>query len=118
MNRAALGVALAGLVVSFCTTQAKAEIEFCPAALTIRPVGAVPENQPAATYGFILKASGPRNLIATLTFDTDKGWFSSTTPAVFTCRKTVSLRLGNVECGKKQLEFAAHVRQIPGARAA
>ncbi len=85
MNRAAPGVALLGLFIAFCSPPAKAGIEFCPASLTIRPVG-MTSGQPAATYGFILKASGPRNLIATLTFDTDK----------------------RLECNTKQLELAAH----------
>ncbi len=94
MNRAALGVALAGVFAAVCTTQAKAEIEFCPASLSIGSVGTTAPSQPATTYGFILKASGPRNVIATLTFDTDKGWFSSTTPPVALTEKQYHYDLG------------------------
>jgi len=81
MSRLALGAAIIGFLMAVCTTQAKALVEFCPASLLLRPV-AVPENQPSGTYAFILKAAGPRDVIATLTFDTTKGWFTATTPAI------------------------------------
>jgi hypothetical protein len=83
-----------GLFLVLGAPRALAVTEFCPAALTIAPVGTTAANQPATTYGFILKASGPRNLIATLTFDTDKGWFSSTTPALALAEKQYHYELG------------------------
>lgn len=90
-----LGILGASAVFVFCAfARCDARVEFCPAALTISPVGTTATNQPATTYGFILKASGPRNLIATLTFDTDKGWFSSTTPAVALAEKQYHYDLG------------------------
>jgi len=88
-----LGIWL-GLFFLLGATRALAVIEFCPASLLIKPVGTTAENQPAATYGFILKASAPRNLIATLTFDTDKGWFSSTTPALALSEKQYHYDVG------------------------
>lgn len=75
------GLFLAALFV-FSVAHAKAVTEFCPASLAIKPVGVASEGRPATLYGIMLKAPGARDLIATLTFDTDKGWFSTTTPAV------------------------------------
>jgi hypothetical protein len=42
----------------------------------------------------MLKAPGARDLIATLTFDTDKGWFSATTPAVTLVEKQYHYDIG------------------------
>ena len=73
---------------------AGAVTEFCPASLSIRPVGVTAADRPAAIYGFMLKAPGARDLIATLTFDTDKGWFSTTTPAVALVEKQYHYDIG------------------------
>ncbi len=94
MSRVVKIAALTGALFVVFLARAHAMTEFCPASLTIKPVGAIAENQPSATYGFILKASGPRNVIATLTFDTDRGWFSVTTPAVALVEKVYRYDIG------------------------
>lgn len=68
-------------LVFLSTSRAMAVVEFCPASLRLEPVGEGPAKRLDALYGFELVARGPRTASATITFDTDGGWFTVSVPA-------------------------------------
>lgn len=83
MNRAALATIACAVLFGLGHRQALATVEFCPATLAIRPVGAhVANDAPGHVFGFQLSAYGPRTVLAELAFDTDKGWFTADPDAV------------------------------------
>lgn len=57
--------------------RASATTEYCPAVLTLAPVGS---SASAGIYGFELSALSPRSVSATLAFDTSAGWFTAHVP--------------------------------------
>lgn len=82
------------LVAALCCTaffalshgRAQALTEFCPAGMSIKPVGTNGDgllgDTTASLYGFELTAMGARTVSGTLAFDTDKGWYTAQVPAV------------------------------------
>ena len=68
---------LSGLSV----TQAKADGEFCPAWLYLKPVGVNGTPYTGALYGFTLNAGTPKTVSATLALETESSWYSVAVPA-------------------------------------
>ena len=73
-------VTIAVVFFVLCAARAAAVAEFCPAQVSLRPVG--DGFKPAQVYGFQLYAQGPRTVTTMVALDTSAGWFTATVPAV------------------------------------
>lgn len=73
-------VTIAVVFFVLCAARAAAVAEFCPAQVSLRPVG--DGFTPAQVYGFELSAEGSRTVTSMLAFDTSAGWFTASVPAV------------------------------------
>lgn len=84
MKRIIAAVFFCAASVAFAHGRAQAMVEFCPAALHVRAVGAEQRNDaaPAALYGFDLSARSARSVSARLAFDTSGGWFTVDVPQI------------------------------------
>jgi hypothetical protein len=82
VKRLAIPLALAICIFIGFAQHAEARVEFCPVSLRTEAVGEGPAGRLAAMYGFELVALGPRTVGATITFDTDSGWFTIAVPPI------------------------------------
>lgn len=77
MRRSSFGIALALALIALLHGRAMAITEYCPAVITVAPVGT---SAQASVYGFELSALSPRTVSADVAFDTSAGWFSAHVP--------------------------------------